>query len=156
MQAVPAVLLLQDGTVFYGKSAGKIGTTTGEIAFNTGMTGYQEIFTDPSYYGQCLVMTNAHIGNYGTKEAVIVVDASDATANQIMGLVNAQASVGFTFDYDGNGQGGRVVGTDADITIVAIGLNIAQYVSTTGVITRNKLQQYSLVAPLERNYDNPT
>lgn len=68
MQAVPAVLLLQDGTVFYGKSAGKIGTTTGEIAFNTGMTGYQEIFTDPSYYGQCLVMTNAHIGNYGTKD----------------------------------------------------------------------------------------
>ncbi|MFZ2898157.1 MAG: glutamine-hydrolyzing carbamoyl-phosphate synthase small subunit [Saprospiraceae bacterium] len=67
MQPVPAVLLLEDGTVFYGKSAGKIGTTTGEICFNTGMTGYQEIFTDPSYYGQLLVTTNAHIGNYGTK-----------------------------------------------------------------------------------------
>lgn len=62
-----AVLLLEDGTVFKGKSAGKIGTTTGEICFNTGMTGYQEVFTDPSYYGQLLVMTNAHIGNYGTK-----------------------------------------------------------------------------------------
>lgn len=62
-----AVLLLADGTVFYGKSAGKIGTTTGEICFNTGMTGYQEIFTDPSYFGQLLVATNAHIGNYGTK-----------------------------------------------------------------------------------------
>jgi carbamoyl-phosphate synthase small subunit len=67
MQSVPAVLLLEDGTVFYGKSAGKIGTTTGEICFNTGMTGYQEIFTDPSYFGQLLVTTNAHIGNYGTK-----------------------------------------------------------------------------------------
>lgn len=67
MQSVPAVLLLEDGTAFYGKSAGKIGTTTGEICFNTGMTGYQEIFTDPSYYGQLLVTTNAHIGNYGTK-----------------------------------------------------------------------------------------
>ncbi len=67
MQPVPAVLLLEDGTVFYGKSAGKIGTTTGEICFNTGMTGYQEIFTDPSYFGQLLVTTNAHIGNYGTK-----------------------------------------------------------------------------------------
>ncbi|MEM1120655.1 MAG: carbamoyl-phosphate synthase domain-containing protein, partial [Bacteroidota bacterium] len=44
MQQVPAVLLLEDGTVFHGKSAGKIGTTAGEICFNTGMTGYQEIF----------------------------------------------------------------------------------------------------------------
>lgn len=65
-QPQPAVLLLDDGTVFHGKSAGKIGTTTGEICFNTGMTGYQEIFTDPSYFGQLLVATNAHIGNYGT------------------------------------------------------------------------------------------
>lgn len=65
-EKVPAVILLADGTAFNGYSAGKIGTTTGEICFNTGMTGYQEIFTDPSYYGQILVMTNAHIGNYGT------------------------------------------------------------------------------------------
>jgi carbamoyl-phosphate synthase small subunit len=61
----PAVLLLQDGTVFKGTSIGKIGTTTGEICFNTGMTGYQEIYTDPSYTGQILVHTNVHIGNYG-------------------------------------------------------------------------------------------
>jgi carbamoyl-phosphate synthase small subunit len=65
-ERTPAILLLEDGTVFYGKSAGKIGTATGEICFNTGMTGYQEIFTDPSYYGQILVATNVHIGNYGT------------------------------------------------------------------------------------------
>ncbi|NND06345.1 MAG: glutamine-hydrolyzing carbamoyl-phosphate synthase small subunit [Saprospiraceae bacterium] len=63
-----AILLLEDGTVFKGKAAGKIGTTTGEICFNTGMTGYQEIFTDPSYFGQILVTTNAHIGNYGTRD----------------------------------------------------------------------------------------
>src|SRR5690606_24350246 len=62
---IPAVLLLEDGTVFYGKAAGKIGIATGEICFNTGMTGYQEIFTDPSYYAQIMVTTNAHIGNYG-------------------------------------------------------------------------------------------
>jgi carbamoyl-phosphate synthase small subunit len=62
----PAVLILEDGTVFHGQSAGKIGTTWGEICFNTSMTGYQEVFTDPSYFGQILVMTNAHIGNYGT------------------------------------------------------------------------------------------
>lgn len=60
-----AVLLLEDGTQFTGYAVGKIGTTSGEIAFNTGMTGYQEIFTDPSYFGQILVMTPSHIGNYG-------------------------------------------------------------------------------------------
>ena len=64
-----AILLLDDGTVFEGLAGGKIGTTVGEICFNTGMTGYQEIFTDPSYYGQVLVATNAHIGNYGTKDS---------------------------------------------------------------------------------------
>ena len=68
LQNKAAVLMLQDGTVWYGKAAGKTGTTTGEICFNTGMTGYQEIFTDPSYYGQILVATNVHIGNYGTKK----------------------------------------------------------------------------------------
>lgn len=62
-----AMLLLEDGAVFTGRAAGKIGTTTGEICFNTGMTGYQEIFTDPSYTGQILVATNVHIGNYGIK-----------------------------------------------------------------------------------------
>ena len=58
-----AVLLLEDGTVFHGFSAGKEGYATGELCFNTGMTGYQEVFTDPSYYGQLMITTNAHIGN---------------------------------------------------------------------------------------------
>ncbi len=63
-----ALILLADGTIFYGKAVGnKDGTAFGEVCFNTGMTGYQEIFTDPSYYGQLMVTTNAHIGNYGTQ-----------------------------------------------------------------------------------------
>lgn len=62
---LPAVLLLDDGTAFFGKSCGAVGTATGEIAFNTAMTGYQEVYTDPSYYGQVLVMATTHIGNYG-------------------------------------------------------------------------------------------
>ncbi|MBW2962189.1 glutamine-hydrolyzing carbamoyl-phosphate synthase small subunit [Mesonia aestuariivivens] len=62
-----AILLLEDGTIFHGKVVGdKEGTSFGEVCFNTGMTGYQEIFTDPSYYGQLMITTNAHIGNYGT------------------------------------------------------------------------------------------
>jgi carbamoyl-phosphate synthase small subunit len=70
-----AILLLEDGSVFHGYSAGAIGTTTGEIAFNTGMTGYQEIFTDPSYYQQIIVMTASHIGNYGVQEHEIESDS---------------------------------------------------------------------------------
>src|SRR6185369_4098075 len=78
----PAILLLADGTVFHGKAEGLIGTSTGEICFNTGMTGYQEIFTDPSYFGQMLVATNVHIGNYGIKE-----DESESQSIKIAGLV---------------------------------------------------------------------
>src|SRR6185295_15492298 len=70
----PAVLLLADGTVHYGKAFGKKGTTCGEICFNTGMTGYQEVFTDPSYYGQILIMNTVHVGNYGVKDADIESD----------------------------------------------------------------------------------
>ena len=70
-----ATLLLEDGTVFTGKAAGKTGSTTGEICFNTGMTGYQEIFTDPSYTGQVLVATNVHIGNYGIKNQEVESDS---------------------------------------------------------------------------------
>lgn len=69
-----AIILLEDGTVFKGKSVGITGTATGEICFNTGMTGYQEIFTDPSYYGQIMVATNAHIGNYGVNEDEVESD----------------------------------------------------------------------------------
>ncbi len=66
-----AILLLEDGMYFEGKAAGKPGTATGEICFNTGMTGYQEIFTDPSYFGQILVTTHVHIGNYGIKDGEV-------------------------------------------------------------------------------------
>ncbi len=79
---LPAILLLEDGTVYHGKATGKIGTTTGEICFNTGMTGYQEIFTDPSYFGQIMVTTNAHIGNYGIRNA-----ETESEKIQIAGLV---------------------------------------------------------------------
>lgn len=77
-----AILLLEDGTVFKGKAAGKKGIGIGEICFNTGMTGYQEIFTDPSYHGQILIATNAHIGNYGIKN-----DEIESDQIQISGLV---------------------------------------------------------------------
>lgn len=67
-QRPEAVLLLADGTIFRGRAIGEVGTTVGEICFNTGMTGYQEVFTDPSYTGQIMTMASPHIGNYGVKE----------------------------------------------------------------------------------------
>ena len=77
-----AILLLSDGTIFYGKSVFGDGTAFGEVCFNTGMTGYQEIYTDPSYFGQLMVMTNPHIGNYGINN-----DESESDSIKISGLI---------------------------------------------------------------------
>ncbi|MBI5232141.1 MAG: glutamine-hydrolyzing carbamoyl-phosphate synthase small subunit [Coriobacteriales bacterium] len=68
-QRVPAALALEDGTVLHGWSCGAPGEAAGEICFNTSMTGYQEILTDPSYSGQIVTMTMPHIGNYGANGA---------------------------------------------------------------------------------------
>ncbi|NOT36938.1 MAG: glutamine-hydrolyzing carbamoyl-phosphate synthase small subunit [Saprospiraceae bacterium] len=76
------VLLLSDKTVFYGKSIGYKGQAAGEVCFNTGMTGYQEIFTDPSYSGQLMLMTNVHIGNYGCH-----TQEKESSKIQINGLI---------------------------------------------------------------------
>ncbi len=77
-----AVVILQDGTLFWGRATGLDGTATGEICFNTGMTGYQEIFTDPSYFGQIMVTATAHIGNYGVKD-----DEVESDGIKIAGLI---------------------------------------------------------------------
>jgi len=86
-----ALLLLEDGTIFFGKAVGnKEGTAYGEVCFNTGMTGYQEIFTDPSYFGQLMVTTNAHIGNYGTN-----MDEVESGSVKIAGLICKN----FSYEY---------------------------------------------------------
>ena len=86
-----AVVLLEDGTIFHGKSAGIEGVATGEICFNTGMTGYQEVFTDPSYYGQLMITTNAHIGNYGVHS-----DEVESDSMKIAGLICKNFNKGFS------------------------------------------------------------
>ena len=83
-------MLLADGTIFEGKSIGRDGTSFGEICYNTGMTGYQEIFTDPSYFGQLMLATNAHIGNYGIND-----DEIESESIKISGLVCKN----FSFNY---------------------------------------------------------
>lgn len=90
MKQIPrrdALLLLEDGTLFRGVALGKIGTIGGELCFNTGMTGYQEIYTDPSYFGQIILNTASHIGNYGT-----LPDDQESANVQISGLVCNQFS----------------------------------------------------------------
>lgn len=82
MESKKALLILEDGTVFHGNAAGAIGTATGEICFNTGMTGYQEIFTDPSYHRQVMLLTSDHIGNYG-----IHLDEVESDSIKIAALV---------------------------------------------------------------------
>jgi carbamoyl-phosphate synthase small subunit len=78
----PALLALEDGTVFEGQSFGAPTERAGEVVFNTAITGYQEIFTDPSYAGQIVVLTNPQIGNYGANEA-----DNEAVRPYIEGLV---------------------------------------------------------------------
>ena len=86
-----AVLLLEDGTIFHGKSNGIEGVATGELCFNTGMTGYQEVFTDPSYYGQLMITTNAHIGNYGVSNSEVESDSM-----KISGLICKNFNSGYS------------------------------------------------------------
>ena len=83
----PAILLLEDGRSFEGAAFGHIGETTGEVCFNTGMSGYQEILTDPSYCQQIVTMTAPHIGNYG-------VNPDDIESNriQVAGFIVKEAT----------------------------------------------------------------
>jgi len=113
---------------------------TGTIAFNANLVNdsdaiYRMFFTS----------------GFGTGSAIIVDDNS---GTDISGNLGGASSVSFDFDYDGNTQGGRTAGTDANVTVVAIGLNTAQYVAAEATLTRSTGQNISLVAPLERNYDN--
>ena len=86
-----AYLLLEDGLLLEGQSIGKTGTSGGEICFNTGMTGYQEIYTDPSYFGQIIINTTAHIGNYGAFD-----EEQESDKPQIAGIVVGDFSKSFS------------------------------------------------------------
>ncbi|MGB3344270.1 MAG: glutamine-hydrolyzing carbamoyl-phosphate synthase small subunit [Aequorivita sp.] len=95
-----AFILLADGTIFHGKAVGnKEGTAFGEVCFNTGMTGYEEIFTDPSYHGQIMVATTAHIGNYG-----ITNEEIESEGIKVAGLVVRN----FSYHYSRPGADGSL------------------------------------------------
>lgn len=107
-----AIILLADGTIFHGKSVGnKDGSAVGEVCFNTGMTGYQEIFTDPSYFGQLMVTTNAHIGNYGVNK-----DENESDKAKISGLICKN----FSYNYSRPAADGSLENFLEDSNLFAI------------------------------------
>ena len=117
----PAILLLADGTLLHGQSFGKVGIATGELCFNTGMTGYQEVFTDPSYTGQILIMNNAHIGNYGTK-----TDDVESNSVKVNGVIMRNAEEQYS----------RPMATN----------NLKAYLTTQGVVAISGIDTRALVA----------
>lgn len=140
---LPAILLLEDGTVFHGKAAGKIGTTTGEICFNTGTTGYQEIFTDPSYYGQIMITTNAHIGNYGVRQ-----EESESDQIQIAGLVCKNYNIDYSRKMADSSlqnffEQGNLVGI-SDIDTRALVRHIRDKGAMNAIISSENLDEASL------------
>ncbi|MCH8554854.1 MAG: glutamine-hydrolyzing carbamoyl-phosphate synthase small subunit [Schleiferiaceae bacterium] len=125
-----ATLLLQDGARFYGSSVGLDGITGGELCFNTGMTGYQEIFTDPSYYGQLMVMATSHIGNYG-----VHADEVESDSIKVAGLITKSFSpyysragqqTGSLYDYFKASN--KIAATDFDTRA------IVQYIRDNGAM----------------------
>lgn len=103
----PALLALEDGTVFWGKSVGATGEAFGELVFNTGMTGYQEVLTDPSYRGQIVVMTYPEIGIYGVNpddaESERLHVAGFAVHRAVRSPFNQRATLGFADYLEGAG-----------------------------------------------------
>jgi carbamoyl-phosphate synthase small subunit len=141
---IPAVLILEDGKVFYGKAAGKIGTSTGEICFNTGMTGYQEIFTDPSYLGQLVVATNVHIGNYGIKHSEV-----ESGSIKIAGLIcknfnNGYSRVGGDGDLNEYFVNSNIVGI-CDIDTRALVRYIRNKGAMNAIISSEEVDQKILI-----------
>jgi hypothetical protein len=120
-------------------------TATGKLLFNANLQND----SDGHYW---MYFTTTLSGNYGTDDAILVED-NDSYA--ISGTIGGQNEIAFTFDYDNNEQGGRTKETNAGVTVIAIGLDTAQFVSTTSTIARTKTNDISIVSALERNYDNP-
>ena len=99
-----------------------------------------------------IFFTNANGNEFGTTNAIII---EDNDGNPLSGLTSGRSSVSFSYDYEGNIQGGRTPNTEAPYTAVSIGLSTGQYVKTTGTITRSTANVINFVAALERNYSNP-
>ena len=128
-----ATLLLEDGRIFKGLSFGAVGQSIGEVCFNTGMTGYQEILTDPSYYSQIVVMTSPHIGNYGINNEDI-----ESSKIQVSGFIIKEETITpsnwrSTHSIGQYLKGQNIVGIK-DIDTRALTIHLRQNGSMNGII----------------------
>jgi len=146
----PAKLILANGKIFNGFSLGKIGQSTGEVCFNTGMTGYQEILTDPSYCGQLITMTYPHIGNYGVNE-------EDIESNQIYakGLI-VKESCDFPSNYRSQGTLNQYLKKNHITGIQGIDTRYLTRIirdegSMNGIISSNNLNEKELQQKLSKH-----
>ena len=143
-----AILFLEDGLFFKGKSLGSLGETSGEVCFNTGMTGYQEILTDPSYAKQMIVMCSPHIGNYGTNKSD--VESSNIYAsgfiikNESLSPSNWRSSSSLEEFLKSN----KVVGIQ-DIDTRALTIHIRNNGSMKGIISTNDFDIDSLAKKIK-------
>ncbi|AKL96794.1 carbamoyl-phosphate synthase small chain CarA [Clostridium aceticum] len=143
-----AKLILENGTVFEGKAFGYIKEAVGEVVFNTGMTGYQEILTDPSYFGQMVVMTYPLIGNYG-----INLEDVESSSPKVKGfIVRERATVPSNWrcemDLDGYLKEAKVMGLEG-IDTRALTKILRNYGTMKGIITTEDLKEEMIHEKLE-------
>ena len=140
----PAVLALEDGRCFHGRGAGARSEASGEVVFNTGLTGYQEIFTDPSYSGQIVVLTYPHIGNYGTNQ-----DDSESSRPHIEGLIAREfCQIASNWRSSRSAEeflASRGIPVLSDIDTRALVRHIRRHGSLRGVISSIETDEHKLV-----------
>jgi carbamoyl-phosphate synthase small subunit len=141
----PAYLLLQDGTLLKGKSFGAKGTCGGEICFNTGMTGYQEVFTDPSYTGQVLIMNTAYVGNYGTRYTDV-----ESSSVKIQGLICKNISERYSRLMANESLGSYLVNNNLIAIYDVDTRSLVQHVRSKGAMNCVISTEYSDIEQLQK------
>ncbi|MGY8808678.1 MAG: glutamine-hydrolyzing carbamoyl-phosphate synthase small subunit [Fidelibacterota bacterium] len=144
-----AILYLEDGLFFKGKNLGALGETSGEVCFNTGMTGYQEILTDPSYAKQMIVMCSPHIGNYGTNSSDIESPNVYATGLIIKSESLSSSNWRSSEPLDKFLKSNKVVGIQ-DIDTRALTIHIRNNGSMKGIISTKDFDLDSLAKKIKK------
>src|SRR5947209_8255304 len=144
MQAPPAKLALEDGTVYTGRGFGAPGETFGEVVFNTSMTGYQEVLTDPSYKGQIVTMTYPLIGNYGINEEDVESRQPQVEGFVVRELTRVPSNFRSHGTLDDYLAGNRILGIEG-LDTRALVRRLRVRGTMTGVLSTENLDDASLV-----------
>jgi len=150
IKKTPAKLILDNGKIFHGYALGKVGTTIGELCFNTGMTGYQEILTDPSYCEQLVTMTAPHIGNYG-----INLEDVESKKIQVKGFIIKESSP-ITSNYRATDSLNNYLKNNNIVAIESIDTRALTRIlrnegAMNGIISSENLSNKQLISKLENH-----